>query len=392
LYFFCVDKSSAIAAKNLNNKKLIMSNETATLNIGPGAIATPSTPGAPGFALSATEWLAIQTYVIDALALPTTMDAFKAGLGSGAPSDLSDFQQLVTSYGNINSHVTTWQNDTFPASVSLASDIYSYAQQAPTYYNPILPLAQALTINPNDEQAKAELTAILGVLSTAATLNHDKAADVFTKIQTFANQTQADKTTLSGTDGKGGLQKYYNDKYGATSAEVTTLTEQLKGEQAILDAANAEYAHDVIVASTTPTYGWIFPFGTIAAAIVAGIYGDKAIKALERGNAAKQQIANMDAKLAADATLMIVINKAESGISNILDPLNAALPIVQKIQGIWGAIADDLGNIISLIKNNIQDALPIIMNLGVQASLNAWTAVGLEADAYRKNAYITVKK
>jgi hypothetical protein len=369
-----------------------MSNETTIAGIGPGAIAAPSTTGGPAFALSATEWLAVQVYVNDALDLPIAMAAFKDKLGPGAPPDLSDFQRLVTAYGNINSHVTTWQNDTFPASISLASDIYNYAQQAPTYYNPILPLAQALTANPNDQQAKDELTAILGVLSTSATQNHDKAAAVFTKIQTFANQTQADKTTLVGPEGGAGLQKYYNDKYGATSDEVKTLTEQLKGEQAILDAANAEYAHDVIVASTTPTYGWIFPFGTIAAAIVAGIYGDKAIKALERGNAAKQQIATMDAKLAADANLMIAINKAESGITNILTPLNAALPIIQKIQGVWGAIADDLGNIISLIKNNIQDALPIIMNLGVQASINAWTAVGQEADTYRKNAYITSNK
>ena len=72
---------------------------------------------------------------------------------------------------------------------------------------------------------------------------HDNAADVATKIQTFANQTQSDKVVLSGTDGKGGLQKYYNDKYGATSADVTSLTNELTSEKAILDAANAEYNH-----------------------------------------------------------------------------------------------------------------------------------------------------
>jgi len=369
-----------------------MSVSTKTLNIGPGAIAQASETGGPAFSLSASEWLAIQTYVINAQALPTTMDAFKTGLGPGAPSDLSDFTQLVTAYSGINAHVTTWQNDTFPASVSLASDIYNYAQQAPTYYNPILPLAQALTKNPDDQTSKDELAAILGVLSKNASTYHDNAAAVATKIQTFATQTQADKTTLSGTDGKGGLQKYYNDKYGATSTEVQTLTESLKSEKTILDAANDEYNHDVIVASTTPTYAWVWPFGTIAAAIVAGVYGDKAVKALERVRAAQQQINTLSAKLAADAQLMIAINTTESGISNILGSLNAALPIIQKIQGVWGAIADDLNNIIGLIKTNIQDALPIIMNLGVQSAINSWTAVGQEANAYRINAYITVNK
>lgn len=369
-----------------------MSNGTQTPNIGPGAIAQSSVAGGPGFALSATEWLAIQTYVVDALALPTTMDSFKQTLGPGAPGDLSDFQQLVTAYANINSHAGTWQNDTFTASVSLASDIYNYAQQAPTYYNPILPLAQTLTNDPTNQQAQAELTAILGVLSKSATTYHDNAAAVVTKIQTFANQTQADKTVLSGTDGKGGLQKYYNDKYGATSADVQNLTKELNSEKTVLDAANAEYNHDVIVAATTPTYAWVWPFGTIAAAIVAGVYGDKAVKALERARAAQQQINTLSDELAADANLMIAINTAESGIGNILAPLNAALPIIQKIQGVWGAIADDLNNIINVIKNNIQEALPIIMNLGVQTAINDWTNVGQEADAYRKNAYITVRK
>ena len=368
-----------------------MSNGTPTPNIGPSAIAQPAVTGGPAFALSATEWLAIQIYVNDALALPTTADAFKNSLGPGAPSDLSDFTQLVTAYATINGHVTTWQNDTFPASVSLASDIYNYALQAPTYYNPILPLAQKLTANPDDQQALQELTAILGVLSKSATTYHDNAAAVSTKIQTFATQTQADKVTLSGTDGTGGLQKYYNDKYGTTSADVIEINKELAAQKLILDSANAEYNHDVIVASTTPTYAWVFPFGTIAAAVVAGVYGDKAVKALEKVRAAQQQINTLSAQLAADALLMIAINKVESGLTNIIGPLNAALPIIQKIQGVWGAIADDLNTIIGTIKTNIQDALPIIMNLGVETAINEWTAVGAEANAYRVNAYITVQ-
>ena len=369
-----------------------MSNTNPTPNIGPGAIANSSTNGGPAFVLSASEWLAIQTYVVDALALPTTMDAFSKSLGPGAPTDLTDFNQLVAAYLTIYGHVNTWQTDTFPKSVSLASDIFNYAQLAPTYYNPILPLAQKLTVNPNDQQSKDELTAILGQLATSASTYHDNAASVVAKIQDFANQTQADKVALSGTDGTGGLKNYYNTKYGATSTDVTNILNQLTAEKMILDAANAEYNHDVIVAATTPTYAWVWPFGTVAAAIVAGVYGDKAVKALERVKAAQQQINNLNSTLAADAQLMIAINSVESGITNILDPLNAALPIIQKIQGVWGAISDDLNSIITLINTNIGQALPIIMNLGVQAALDAWTNVGQEANAYRLNAYITVQK
>lgn len=369
-----------------------MLSETTTIDLGPGAIAKAQVAGGPAFILSSTEWLAIQTYVESGMALPTTDDAFKKLLGSGAPSDLSDFKPLIDAYKLINGHVTGWQTDTFPKSVSLASDIYNYAQQAPTYYAPILPLAKKLTANPDDQDAKKELVAILDMLSKSASGYHDKAKEVAEKIQKFANDTQADKNTLNGTDGNGGLKKYYNDKYGATSSEVEELTKELQAQKVILDAANKEYDHDVIVASTTPTYAWVWPFGTIAAAVVAGVYGDKAVKALERSRAAQQQINTLSSKLAADTQLMINITTTESSITNILEPLNAALPVIQKIQGVWGAISDDLNNIITTINTNIAEALPIIMNLGVQTAINEWTEVGGLAQAYRLNAYITVQK
>jgi hypothetical protein len=364
--------------------------DTQTPNIGPGDIATSSETGGPAFALSSSEWYAIQSYVLSGLALPTTTDALKTALGSGAPADMSDFIPLLNAYVSINSHVNTWQTDTFPSSVSLASDIHSYSQQAPTYYNAILPLAQKLTANPNDQPSLAALTAVLGILSKSATQFQQNAAAVATKIQNFAKQTQSDLVVLSGTDGESGLVKYYNDQYGATSADVENINNQLKAEKLVLDAANEEYNKDVVIASTSPTYAWVFPFGTIAAAVVAGVYGDKAVKALERARAAQQQINSLSAQLVADANLLIVINLIESGIGNILGKLQSALPIIQKIEGVWGAIADDLNNLINLIQNNIADALPIIMNLGVESAITAWTAVGTEADAYRLNAYITV--
>jgi hypothetical protein len=342
--------------------------------------------------LSATEWVAIQVYVNNGLALPATADAFKASLGSGAPSDLADFTQLISAYASLHNHVNTWQTDTYPATVTLASDIHQYALEAPTYYNPILPLAQTLSTNPDDKNAATELTALLGVLTKQAQANHDRAAEVADKIKTFADQTQTDRVTLSGPDGNSGLQKYYFDKYGAESADVVDLTKKLALKQKELADANAEYDHDVVVAATTPTYAWVWPFGTIAAAIVAGVYGKRATDALAAGRAAQLQIDTYSAKLAADAKMMIAINTTEAGISNILNKLNAALPIIQKVQGVWGAIRDDLNGIIDLIETNIAEVPPIIMNMGVTSAINAWTSVGEEADKFRVNAFITVNK
>lgn len=362
-----------------------------TYNIGPGSISTPSTVGAPAFALSAKEWIAIQTYVLDSLALPITNDAFKKSLGPGAPEDVTEFDPLISAYLNINTHCSTWSKDTYPSSVALATNIHSYALAAPTYYKPILPLAKALTINPNDKEAKDKLEAILAKLTIDAAENQLKAEAVAKKIKSFADDTMNDKIVLCGTDGKSGLVKKYDDKFGSTSEEVLEVTKEMQAQRVILKAKNEEYDHDVIVAATTPTYVWIFPFGTIAAAVVAGIYGDKAVKALEAARAAQQKINSLSNTLAADANLIIALQSAELGMSTILNSLNTALPVIQKIAGVWGAIAGDLQSITDLIKKDIQEALPIIMDLGVEEAITAWTAVGNEADAYRVNAYVTVK-
>lgn len=370
-----------------------MSDQPKTMSIGPGAIATPSQPGGPAFALSTAEWYAIQSYVINAQSkeiMPHTEADFKNYLGDGAPANLAPFQPLITAYKDIFDHVTVWNDETFPESVSLASDVVAYAKQAPVYYNPILPLAQKLTKNPDDQEAKDKLKAILGVLDKSAKDYQDKAEKVAAKIKTFSDQTTADKTVLVGPDGKSGLYKKYNDEYGSTSAEVVALNKDIAAQQTILDAANAEYEHDVIVAATSPTYAWVFPLGTIAAAVVAGVYGKKAVDALDRAHAATKKIKELDAKRQADANLMMSLHTSQLGLSGNIAAISAALPVIQKIQGVWAAISDDLASISSLIETNIAEALPIIMDLGVEAALNAWVAVGEEAQAYRINAYVTV--
>ncbi len=359
------------------------------LNIGPSAIADPGTAGGPGFTLSRPEWVAIQTYSTDALALPTTDETFRKSLGPGAPDNLSDFTQLIEAYKTINGHVTTWDKQVFPASVDLASDVYQYGMtKAPVYYPPILKEADILADNPDDEHAKAALKAILDNLKKDAQDKADRAAGVAKQIGQFAADTESDRITMVGTDGKGGLVKYYDDKYGTTSSEVADLTKEIDAQRQILKAADEEYDHDVVVAATTPTYAWVWPVGTIAAAVVAGVYGKRAVEALDRARAAQAKINELAAKLAADANLLVAIHSAEIGMNTIVRDVTAALPVIQKIQGVWGGMASDLGAISAMIDNDIRNVPAIIMSLGVDEAVKAWHNVALNADAYRVNAYV----
>jgi hypothetical protein len=362
-------------------------------SIGPGAIATPGTAGGPGFVLSSTNWIAIQTYVMDGLGLPTTDDKFKDWMGKGAPSDLSHFKPLMDCFTQIQGQCKKWQDDVYPASVSLASDVYDYGQhKAPALFPKINEQADILSKNSSDADAQAKLKAILQALTKDAQTRADNATKVKTQIKKFADDTLQSKATLSGTPDKpGGLVKSYMDEYGQRSTEVIEVTKQIAEQKQILQQETDNYNHDVVVAATTPTYAWVWLIGTIPAIVVAGVYTARALEALDKVNAAKKKINDFEATLAADALLMIGLTNAETGMSRILNDLNAALPIIELIEGVWGGIADDLQNLVNLIDSDITKALPIIMSIGVDEALSSWHDVAVHADAYRTNAYVVTK-
>jgi hypothetical protein len=361
------------------------------LNFGTGDLCETNADGSPKFTLSSKEWYEIQCYVNDASQLPTTEAALKNFFGSDAPSDLSDFKQLTDAYKNVNDHTSYWQENTFSHSVSLASDIYNYSSKAKNYFAPIYPLAQKLIDNPNDEAAKDKLVAILDMLSKDADKYKTTAGNVSKEIANFAEQTANDGLVLGGNDGKEGLYKYYNDKYGNESLAVSTLQTQLDSETKVLKTETANYSYDVTVAATTPTYVWIVPCGTIAAAVVAGVYGKRATDALRNIHAAQALIDTMNSKIKNDTQLMFALYHAVLGIDTILRSLESALSVIQKIEGAWGAISDDLKAISDTIKEDISKALPMIMDIGVDTAIKEWETVGNLANTYRLNAYITVK-
>lgn len=162
----------------------------------------------------------IRHYVSEALALPTTEQALRDSFGPDAPSDLSDFQRLIDAYLSINSQAKVWDRTTYPAVVSLASDVYQFGSvKAKTFYPAVLKEAGILEDDPDNAQAKAALQAILTTLGTAARTLADKAGAVADQLRDFGTQTAADRLVLIGTNGRGGLTEYYDDRYGPGGAE-----------------------------------------------------------------------------------------------------------------------------------------------------------------------------
>ncbi|MFT3908936.1 MAG: alpha-xenorhabdolysin family binary toxin subunit A [Ferruginibacter sp.] len=371
-------------------------NAQTTGKLGVNDLATDSNADGT-FLLSSTSWFEIQTYVHYASMLPDSLDSFKDLLGAGAPGDMSDFTQLISVFASMKEAANTFSTSTFKNSVSLASDIYNYAGKVPNLYGAISDLANQFDNSQiTMDDFKTKICAVVTILKTAAETMETNAAKVSDAIGAFATEIATDKENLIGDDGNSGIYKTLNDKYNTENGAIADLMQQIKDTTAALQEANEAYAHDVVVAATSPTYAWIFPFGTIAAGVTAGIYGKKATDALDAAKGYTVQLTTLQNELAADLQIATCLHISTEKIKSIEDAMASALKDIQTIRGAWAAIKDDLVAIINTITNELNTDDPtqgveaFILGLGIGDAIAEWKALGAEADSYRKNAYITV--
>ena len=349
-------------------------------DLGPGELDTGDNP----FYLSNPEWLSIQCYVASAINLPEDKDSMRAMLPADPPGGMDQFNDLITAYKDLHDHCEYWQNNTLPDSVKCASNIVDYNIKVPIYYGALTKLLDKLEQKPPDDKAVEQFKAIIQNLSDQAAGYSNHAGLVYKGMSDFAEQSARDSGAIKP------LKEKYDKELGDQAPEIKQMSEELTTLKNELDEATKEYEHDVVVAATSATYAWIFPLGTIAAGIVAGTYGSKATKAAKRAKGISAEIGLLNDKLAASAILLLDLGRIHSDLSDISEKLAIALPIIQKLQGIWGGIRDNLENILRIIDEDISQVPAIIKSLGIDEAIDAWAKVAKEADSYRVNAYITV--
>ncbi|MGZ4113010.1 MAG: alpha-xenorhabdolysin family binary toxin subunit A [Tumebacillaceae bacterium] len=363
-----------------------MSNSTQNGNVidlGPRDLQTTGKPSP--FLLSMEQWASISKYVGDSLKLPTTAEEFKKLALIDQKENIDHLNPIFPVYSDVKAHCTTWKDSTYPATVKLASDMVSYAGTTRTRYTDLNWKVRQYTKS-RDPQEKAdleeEIRSNIDTLKRTAQKYANNAAKVEQDITTFANQTKQDQTNVAH------LKKEYSDKYKKGNGELETLQTQIDAQKEILDKANADYRHAVVVAATTVTYAWIPIYGWIAGPVVAGVYGAKATAALKLIKETKEKIAKLDSDFKRDFFVVNTIDLANKGIEQVLKDINEALPVIQKIQGIWKAINDDLTRLLEIFTEGLEGVAVKELDLGLDEAIVQWKRISDEADAFRVNAYV----
>ncbi|MBX3085176.1 MAG: alpha-xenorhabdolysin family binary toxin subunit A [Anaerolineae bacterium] len=357
-------------------------SNSSTPNLGPsGLTADVDTP----FILQKEEMLQLQCYVEAGVALPTALPAFGTAIKAAAGSDLSQFQPLVDEYTKIKDQCTKWKRETFPQTVSLASDIVQYNFHVPSYYNALQTTAEQVDQDANDEVAKNRLRAIIQRLAKEAKERADNAQRVIEAISEFEISLDDSLSRIQALD------KGYEDKLQLNDDQITSLQTDIANTQKEVDSLKDDYDHYVVVAATTPTYAWIFPWGFIPGVVVAGVYGDRAVKALNAIETAENRQKALEADLQTKLATKLLLGYADNNVDSLVAVMKPAKEVVAKIHGVWGAIADDLNDLHDKVESELNEVIAFITSINVPGYIDAWKEIAAKADHYRQVAYIDVK-
>jgi hypothetical protein len=350
---------------------------------------TYTTEGKTRIVLDSAERLDLQRYILEGMALPTTDKAVKSAFS--IPDDkLSEFKDMITAFKAIQEHCGTFYNGAYTESVSLASAIVEFNFAAQYYLRGIEKIADDYNNKRvTAEYAEQACTALIDILLKKFNEYVAKCDTVFAGITTFLTQTNADNTTMNGQDGKSGLNKQYRDKYGLHTDEIKKLQDDISEAQRELTYATEKYNHDVVVAATSPTYVWVVPFGTIAAGIVAGIYGKRATDAYKKMGELRTEISSSTGALQQKMAMSACLFSATISIGRIADLIKKAITPIEKMKGSWLALSDDMKALRKTVTDDIQQLPMVVKAMGVDSALAQWKAVADEADNYRKIAFIS---
>lgn len=293
-------------------------------------------------------WHFLQVYSTWAVRLPYTIGDLSNYLKipTNELGTFLFFAPMQEAYTSIHNSAQQFLSETFPRVVKLGNSLRSFAEENKggeesiwaaitelvadkENYPDILELVQDLQSRALENVKEADAIAVL--LSTYST-GLEQANG---KLKIVDDNVEADAKTSQATIDR--LQAGAN-----VSGSIAQLRELMKKNKKAYDSA-------VVKASTTPTYAWIVPFGTIAAAVVAGIYGKAAVDSLSAYNKAMKKLAEENRELETAINTRQIMLLANQSIDNTREQTAQAIEQITIVKNAWAGLAASL----EVVKNKV---------------------------------------
>ncbi|KAI5895162.1 uncharacterized protein SCHCODRAFT_02618742 [Schizophyllum commune H4-8] len=299
-------------------------------------------------------------------------------------------KDLVAAYATTKSHCVPFKDTTYPSIVSLADDVYSYAQNAggtvdDSYYAQIFKLIRQLPSAQEADQAqiRQSINGLIDVQLANVDAIVTKVAATVKALTDFENECMSDQSTLTTRN------KAVKDRLDTEVGQLAQLETSLDSNRRIIRADEAAYEKDVIIASTTVTYAWLFPIGTAIAIGIAVTYGKAAAKLESAIGELKKDITDEVTKIQDEKRLIADLNCIGANLTGFLASLSAAIQVVQELLGIWQGIGADLSNLRGMVNKNVRTANAAIAGFVDEKLVGRWNDLAASVDKYRQAAYVT---
>ncbi|KAI5892075.1 uncharacterized protein SCHCODRAFT_02732293 [Schizophyllum commune H4-8] len=333
-------------------------------------------------------------YVWSGVLLPVTEDAYtqRLQLSDDTAGKLSDvIKPLVAAYAVAQTNCQVFKDKTYPGIVDLSSDVYNYAQNAggtveDSYYVNIISWIKQLsqsTDKDEQEDLHGAIDAVIDQQLEAIQALQDRADAAVGELAKFEDQSEKDQDALTTRSNA------VKDKATAEVGNLDDLNAKLKEYRDELTDDLKEYEHDKLVEETSAAYCWIGLFGLIAAAAVASVYGDKAAKMAKRIDEVRQLIRDWEAKVRDETRLISDLGAISTDVGNVLTLIKPAIAVIQKMIGVWTAIANDLKNLKDTVNKDFKIANEIVARMEATKLVDKWNDLAESVDKYRQAAFVS---
>ncbi len=352
------------------------------------------------FVIAKEEQYKIQSYVESGIQSPASDNDMKLEIEKilravGNETKVTDeevkqFSELISNYKGVKEHCSDFKTRIYPKSVQMADNLSYYGSNARLVYKDILDTAYSWLdgITPAD-QAKAEIDDFAGTLKITAESYARKVGEVKGDIAGFLLNTQTDETGLNGT------KKLYDKRFELNDDQIKELKNGIESINAKIQTLQSEYNKAVIVAATTPAYLAVNPllaiYICIPIAIVAGIYGKQATDLLSQIEGERQKLAAQTNDLQRKLALRAILEAGNSSLKELLKQLEDALPVLDKIKGLWEALATQAAEIPQVIEANVLQGNLSEIDIAYTDLIARWQVLSVAAGKYRDTAYIKIE-
>ncbi|RUS33005.1 hypothetical protein BC938DRAFT_473515 [Jimgerdemannia flammicorona] len=368
----------------------------------------------------------VQKYAIyGSTILPATDSNFKTTFGitddewTEDPSSI--MHNLQRTYANISTHCGDFQNNTMNNIAGVAGIVTNHGDMVQGFYKEIIASAQklaamdvippegstdpVLTPEERKEQKLGLTREILGFVKAQILLVEPEAAKVaecVKEITEFRTKTQTD----------GGEVSEQKPKVTARFGDEKKILADFKKDSETLtveiNKAQREYDNYCIVAEVTPIMSGSQPqvthlsinstkyisvlvpiFGWIAGPIMAGIYGDKAVKALKSRNELQKKLSEKMAAKKKSLHFVSVYELIDTQVGDLDTRITKVLRCLEIIQGAWDKLKTDLEAIKNLLEDDLKPAAARAWSTKLELEMKLWADVAERARSYQRVAFIS---